>query len=185
MIEMKKSYSVNEFAQTHYQQSIEEVLKYYKAAFEARFNQTPDAWIELEVNFETSAEAIAFYQEIKTNRRYQSLYTVQTNPFQHNTLIVSGKETLFDYLGSKEPNLLTLSRVLGIDFSVRFKQKYSSTQFEGQIVNGELLSRQCLVEYNQVLPELSLGLLSQIGKTSEEFDLLLTRILPQKTEIIL
>ena len=58
-------------------------------------------------------------------------------------------------------------------------------EFTGKVVNGELLARQCLVEVNDVIPALTLGLLNQIGKTTEEFDLLLTRIIPFKSNTIL
>ena len=98
--------------------------------------------------------------------------------------MVSGQKTLFDYLGSREPNLLTLSRDLNIDFEVKFVQVYSGTAFNGNLVNGELLGRQCLVEVNELVPELSLGLLFQIGNDEQEFELLLTRIIPFQSVLI-
>lgn len=185
MIKMRKSYSIQEFVNKRYDGSVEEVLRQNQMLFEKRFNQNLSDTIELEVVFESSYEMTDFYQTLKTSRNYQSLYKVKAHPYQALTLLVSGKETLFDYLGSKEPNLLTLSRNLQIDFKVNYVQSYSGTVFKGSVVNGELLSRHCLVEVSQVLPELTLGLLSQIGKTAHELDLLLTRIIPTKSQIIL
>ncbi|HZJ87251.1 MAG TPA: hypothetical protein VFC75_03410 [Erysipelothrix sp.] len=182
---MRKSYSVKEFAQDNYKLSVGELLDVYEAKFSARFSNTMKTYIELEIKFENSYDETSFYQALSTDPMYTKLYTVKTHPIKNKTLIVSGKESLFDFLGSKEPNLLTLSRNLGIDFNVSFTQSYSSTSFTGSVINGELLSRQCIVEYNEVLPELSLGLLFQIGKTSEELDLLLTRIIPTQTEVLI
>lgn len=182
---MKKSYSVQEFVDKKYNASVKEVLKFNAHLFEERFNQKLGDEIELEVVFETSYDMTQFYQEIKTSRNYNTLFKVKTHLFKPLTLLVSGKETLFDYLGSVEPNLLTLSRNLNIDFEVEFVQSFSGTVFKGHVVNGELLSRQCLVEVSDVLPELSLGLLSQIGESAQELDLLLTRIIPAQTQVIL
>lgn len=182
---MRKSYSVKEFAKDKKDLSVQEMLNFYEQQFEKRFLMDVKKYIELEVSFESGLDETSFYQALKTDPIYQKLYTVKTHPLKSYTLIVSGRESLFDFLGSKEPNLLTLSRVLGIDFNVYFKQSFSSTQFKGSVIQGELLSRQCIVEVNQTLPELSLGLLSQIGQTSEELDLLLTRIIPTQTEILI
>lgn len=182
---MNRSYSVQEFIDKNYGASVKEVLHHQKTLFIEKFNQKPEKMIELEVIFESSYEMTEFYQEIKTSRNYNTLFKVKTHLFKPLTLLVSGKETLFDYLGSVEPNLLTLSRNLDIDFKVKFVQSYSGTVFKGSVVNGELLSRQCLVEVSDVLPELSLGLLSQIGTSAHELDLLLTRIIPSKAKVIL
>lgn len=175
---MKKSYSIQEFVEERFAKySVEKVLKAYKRQFERTFNQESGEFITLDITFSDSLDMTQFYQELKYNDIFNKLYSVRAHKTQDMTLQVTGKSTLFDYLGSKEPNLLTISRSLKIDFKVQFKQAYSGTDFFGHVVNGELLSRQCIVEVSDLLPELSLGLLSQIGETQNELDLLLTRII--------
>ncbi|NLW15937.1 MAG: hypothetical protein GX038_06755 [Erysipelothrix sp.] len=182
---MKKSYSVLEYVQAFSKGTVEGLLAYQQVKFEARFQTQASDNIEIEVYFDSSYEMTDFYNELKYIPAYRALYTVKHHMHKDLCLVVSGKETLFDYLGSREPNLLTVSRNLDIDFKIKFKQKYSGTSFKGSVVNGELLSRQCLVEVNNLLPELSLGMLNQIGKTGEELDLLLTRIITVPTITIL
>lgn len=182
---MMKSYSVVEYAQVTYNKDVDTVLNFYQRKFESKFNKDIKENITLDITFDNALDMTQFYQELKYHRAFIGLYTVTTHPTQDLTLLVSGKKTLFDYLGSKEPNLLTISRTLGIDFKVRFRQKYSGTDFKGHIIGGELLSRQCIVEVNNTLPELSLGLLKQIGESTKELDLLLTRIIPVPTINIL
>ncbi len=182
---MIKSYSVHEFAQKNKEGNVDALLKHYKEKFEKRFNTSVEKHITLNISFEDSLDMTQFYQELRYHRAFKELYTVKTHPSKSLTLLVSGKETLFDYLGSKEPNLLTISRMLGIDFKVSFKQAYSGTDFEGTVISGELLSRQCIVEVSPLLPELSLGLLNQIGQSAQELELLLTRIIPVEAVSIL
>ena len=174
---MKKSYSVKEYVAQEGHQSVERFIKKHSQIFEKRFSKQLNENIEIELRFSSSIEMMDFYNELKFNRVYSVLYTVREQSNKPLCLIVSGKKTLFEYLGSVEPNLLTIGRNLNIDFKVYFTQSYSGSSFKGSVVNGELLSRQCLVEVNQLLPELTLGLLSQIGKNAHEFDLLLTRII--------
>lgn len=185
VIIMMKSYSIDEFVQKKYKKDVSLVLDLFQKKFEKRFNTTVSADITLEVSFNDSLDMTQFYQELKYHRAFSGLYTVETHSHKELTLNVSGKKTLFDYLGSKEPNLLTISRTLNIDFKVRFRQAYSGTDFFGHIISGELLSRQCIVEVSPILPELSLGLLKQIGESAKELDLLLTRIIPVQTISIL
>lgn len=173
---MKKTYSILEFVNAYKLESVKEMLKTQKEKFVETFAQNPSSQIEIEICFEDNFEMNEFYNELKYNKRYSSLYTIRSHQYKNKCLVVSGKSSLFDYLGSNEPNLLTLSRNLDINFKVHYIQKYSSTEFKGEVICGELLSRHCLVEVSEVLPELSLGLLNQIGSNQEELDLLLTRI---------
>lgn len=182
---MKRSYSVEAYRTYHGYESIHPFLMEQRHKFERTFGILVSQSIEIELILHTNTEMIDVYQELRFNPRFSKLYTVKHHPSQNLTLLVSGQDTLFDYLGSKEPNLLTLSRMLGVDFKVVFVQSFSNTSFKGEVVQGELLGRQCLVAVNNMVPELSLGLLNQIGSDEVELELLLTRIIPFQTETIL
>lgn len=97
---------------------------------------------------------------------------------------MSGSETLFDYFGTREPNLLTVSRVLEIDFKIDYVQAMTSIVFTGEVVRGELLGRHCIIEFSDVLPELSLGGLRYIARDMDQFDALLTRVYCVEGEIL-
>lgn len=182
---MKNTYSVQELMESLNYSTLDELLKDQRRDFTKLFGFNPETPIELELKFQSMSEMIDAYNELKFTTKFNTLYKLHHHAYKDFTLVVSGQETLFDYLGSNEPNLLTLSRITGVDFDVYFEQSYTGTQFTGKVVNGELLARQCLVEVNDVIPALTLGLLNQIGKTTEEFDLLLTRIIPFKSNTIL
>lgn len=184
VINMKKSYSVKEFVSSYGSVGFDQFLKRQSDRFEQTFGKTISENIEIELIFLNNYEMTHAYQEFRFNRDFSKIYTVRYHQYKENTLVVSGQKTLFDYLGSREPNLLTLSRDLNIDFEVKFVQVYSGTAFNGNVVNGELLGRQCLVEVNELVPELSLGLLFQIGNDEQEFELLLTRIIPFQSVLI-
>lgn len=182
---MKHTYSIKDYMEVIGAHNFEQFIETQASLFKKRFNIDILGNITLELSFNNEIEMAEFYQEIKFNKTYRELYTVESHPYLPLHLNVSGKNNLFDYLGSHEPNLLTLSRDLGIQFKVLYDQNYSETIFEGDVVGGELLARQCVINVNEYLPELSLGLLQQIGNTIEEFDLLLTRIVEVPTQIIL
>ena len=179
---MKTTYSVLDYTKSLGISNVTQFLKEQESAFKKRFGNVQEG-IELELRFDSEAEAINAYQEIRFNRRYSNLYSVKSHAYDGKILLVSGKDSLFDYLGCDEPNLLTLSRSLNIDFKVLYRQPYSNTEFKGEVVSGELLARQCIVSVSDVLPELSLGQLSKVGRDETELDLLLTRIvkIPSKT----
>ncbi|CAM3671154.1 hypothetical protein ERUR111494_06265 [Erysipelothrix urinaevulpis] len=171
---IKKSYSIKEYINEYNYTNIEGLIKYNQNKFHERFGMEFQDDIDVELNFETFRDANDFYQELKYNSKYSDFSVFTTH--SPNKLIISGAKTLFDYFGTREPNLLTLSRDLGIRFEILFNQDYSGSIFTGSVVSGELLSRQLIIEVSEVLPELSLAGLGQIAKTLSEFDLLLTRI---------
>lgn len=180
---MMKNYSVVDYVNSVGGRDVESFMYNASKSFEKLFGSVTNN-IEIELVFECQRDAIDMYQEVKFNSRYRSLYTVRSSE-NGISLLVSGKDCLFDYIGSVEPNLLTLSRDLGISFKVNYRQEFSGTVFTGDVIGGELLSRQCIVSVSDVLPELSLGLLNKIGKDANELDLLLTRIIKVKAETIL
>lgn len=182
---MKRSVSIKEFIQEIGIEDVRPLMKNQSRKFEKTFGFKLRKEIEISLYFESNFDRIDVYQELKFNPDFRKLYTVKYDPHNEGVLCVSGQATLFDYLGSREPNLLTLSRLLNVDFKVSYVQPYSNTTFKGEVVNGELLGRQCIVQVNDVLPELSLGLLNQIGKDETELDLLLTRIIPFQSTVIL
>lgn len=182
---MKRSYSVQAYRTHHGYEAINPFLNEHRQKFERTFGVAVSASTEIELIVKNNEAMIDVYQELRFNPKFSKLYTVKHHPTQELTLLISGQKTLFDYLGSKEPNLLTLSRLLEIDFEVVYVQNYSNTSFKGEVVQGELLGRQCLVAVNNIVPELSLGLLNQIGSDEVELELLLTRIIPFQTETIL
>lgn len=156
--------------------TLNQMFETNKEKFKQRFGFEMANEVTIELTFESSFEATLFYQEIKQNPRYSQQYTVKTHPYHVSVLIVSGATTLFDYFGTVEPNLLTLSRQNQIDFKVDYVQPFSNIVFTGEIVQGELLGRHCIVQVSDVLPELSLAGLPLIGSNRAEFDALLTRI---------
>lgn len=143
--------------------------------FTERFGLNYDEPVMVTLKFESQQDAHDFYNEIRMNPTYAQEYTVTSHPFHELSLCVTGQATLYDYFGSREPNLLTISRDLDLRFEIEFVQSYSKTTFTGSVNHGELLSRQCLIEVSDVLPELTLGGLVQIGRSEREFEDLLTR----------
>lgn len=180
---MMRNYSVLDYVNSVGEKDVERFINKASKSFEKLFGKINNN-IEIEIVFENERDAIDMHQEIKFNPRYARLYTVKTGN-QRGTLLISGKERLFDYIGSIEPNLLTLSRDCGVNFKVNYRQEFSGTVFSGDVIGGELLSRQCIVSVSDVLPELSLGMLNKIGKDENELDLLLTRIIKVKAQTIL
>ncbi|AMC94271.1 hypothetical protein AOC36_09855 [Erysipelothrix larvae] len=181
----KSSYSIKEFTQEMQMDDIQELMRQSKLQFTKRFGLEFSKDISVTLVFETSYDANDFYNEIRFNKAYSMLYRVAFNTSKANSLIVSGQATLFDYFGTNEPNLLTASRDLGLQFTIDFVQDYTGSTFKGSVMNGELLARQCIVEVSSVLPELTLGGLCQIAGSFEEFDLLLTRIYTVRSEALL
>lgn len=172
---MNKTYSITEVLQLFGKENLNQLINDQKQQFKARFKLEASNTLEVEIAFLDTYDTNAFYQEIKFNPAYQALYAVRYHNFKPNTLIVSGGTTLFDYFGSREPNLLTLSRDLKVQLKIEYIQPYTGVQFFGEVIYGELLSRHCIVEVSALIPELGLGCLHQIGSSIEEFDLLLTR----------
>ena len=146
------------------------------AKFQDRFGFKMDGNVKVTLEFEDTYDAQTFYTEIKHNPKYAQQYKVETHPYDICKLMVSGASTLYDYFGTREPNLLTLSRQNHIDFKIDYVQDFSNIVFTGEVIQGELLGRHCLVQVSDVLPELSLAGLKYIGRTRAEFDALLTRI---------
>ena len=170
----QKAYSIKEYLENNNYTNIDDLLIRSNDDFKERFGMNFSEKISVELKFESFQDANEFYQELTYNTSYKE-YTVKTSN-QANVLTVYGAKTLFEYFGTKEPNLLTVSRDLNISFDIHFVQSYSGTVFTGSVVSGELLSRQCIIEVSDVLPELTLAGLSQIAKSIKEFDLLLTRL---------
>lgn len=152
--------------------------------FTERFGLNYDETVKVKLIFEKQADASDFYNELRFNSAYSKQYTVKTDALDAKVLYVEGAETLFDYFGTREPNLLTLSRSLDLAYKIEFLQQYSAIIFTGEVCYGELLGRHCLIEVSEMLPELSLGGLHQIARTSEEFELLLTRVYLIKEEML-
>lgn len=172
---MTRGYSTFELMNIMKGKDIHSFINNLNDKFTERFGLSFDETVSVELTFSSGSEAFDFYNELKFNKTYNLDYTVKTNPYDSRKLTVDGAETLFDYFGSREPNLLTLSRNLNIGFSIEFVQKFTGTTFSGNVQNGELLSRQCVIEVNNIIPEFTLGGLVQIGRTHDEFDDLLTR----------
>lgn len=174
----QKSYSIKEYLQEKEISNLTSFFKMHHQRFEERFGMAFDQDIQVRLEFANFMDASDFYQELRYNMAYHEFKVTTTeNP---NALLVSGAQTLFDYFGTVEPNLLTVSRDLGIRFEIFYQQSYSAITFTGTVIAGELLSRQCIVEVSNVLPELSLAGLGQIARSEKDFDLLLTRIYPIK-----
>ena len=174
----QKSYSIKEYLQEKEVTDLSSFFKMYNKRFEERFGMPFDQDIEVRLEFANFMDASDFYQELRYNRAYREFKVTTTK--DPKALLVSGAKTLFDYFGTVEPNLLTVSRDLGIRFEIFYQQTYSAITFTGTVISGELLSRQCIVEVSTVLPELSLAGLGQIARSEKDFDLLLTRIYPIK-----
>ena len=165
------TYSMTDFLKG---QPLVPTLQKHKAQFEKRFGLVVDSEIEVELTFDSYRDATDFYQEVKYNPTY-AMYAVSTTDHV-SKLRLRGNGTLFDLFGSREPNILTISRNLEITLHVSYTQPYSGHVFTGDVVNGELLSRHLLIEVNAVVPELALGSLGQFASTEQEFETLLTRI---------
>lgn len=172
---MTKGYSIYELMLKMKGNDITTFIKDQNTQFLERFGCAFDETVAVTLEFATAHDAYAFYNELKFNRDYNQEYTVRTNAHDARKLVVDGAQALFDYFGSREPNLLTLSRNLKVDFTIEFVQKYTATTFTGSVRSGELLSRQCIIEVSALLPELTLGGIHQIGRNQDEFDDLLTR----------
>ena len=181
---MTKGYSIKELMQAYDVKDLDELMNRFSFKFKERFGLEYYEEIEVKLIFKNQDDLNDFYNEIRFNRKYDD-YTVKTSPNNHRELFVSGEKTLFDYFGTYEPNLLTASRELQINFDIEFIQRYSGSIFTGSVMQGELLSRQCIIEMSEVLPELSLAGLYQFASKEEEFDLLLTRVFQVKGEVIL
>lgn len=161
------------------------MVKKNQVKFESRFGFSMDLDVKVTLNFDHSRDAQTFYSEVKYNQKYADQYNVTTHPYDSSKVIVSGAETLFDYFGTREPNLLTLSREQGIDFKIDYLQEYSGIVFKGEVIQGELLGRHCLVEVSDILPEIAIAGLHYIARTHGEFDALLTRIFKVESVVIL
>lgn len=180
----KKSYSMKEWIMSHEIEKFDQYLMTLRKRFEYKFDVEFAEEIEVKLIFEDEYSTQLFYNELRLNKLSYGHYQVRSTE-DVNSLYVSGARTLFDFFGHKEPNLLTASRDLGVSFDILYRQKYTGIEFTGTVIAGELLSRHCVVEYSDVLPELSLGGLHQIGGSPKEFELLLTRIYPVQERIIL
>lgn len=164
--------------------SFQEFISHQGKRFDSRFGNIMSDEVEITLMFDTSSDAFEFYNEIRFTPKYQALYTIKTVSDNPCHLIVSGSETLFDYFGTREPNLLTASRVLEIDFKIDYVQAMTSIVFTGEVVRGELLGRHCIIEFSDVLPELSLGGLRYIARDMDQFDALLTRVYCVEGEVL-
>lgn len=180
----KRGYSIEEFVKVLDYKNLDALIHAQSEQFMRRFGTKFGTMTTVSLVFQSSYDATEFYQEVKFSPDYKAMYDVTLHPYKKHCVVVTGQATLFDYFGSNEPNLLTVSRDLKIRFTIDFVQDYTGTAFKGEVVNGELLARQCIVEVSSILPELTLGGLGQIANTLEEFDLLLTRFYPVKAEVI-
>lgn len=156
--------------------SLQEFIARQARNFDNRFGAIMPKEVEIELEFECQDDAHEFYNEVRYNAKYAQMYTLKTNRHNPLKLWVSGSTTLFDYFGTREPNLLTVSRVLDIGFKIDYIQAMSGIVFTGEVVRGELLGRHCIIEVSDILPELALGGLRYIAKNMDEFDALLTRV---------
>lgn len=144
--------------------------------FKERFGFDLDLDVKVTLEFDSYEDARIFYSEVKYSQKYYEQYNVQTHPYDTTKVIISGAETLFDYFGTREPNLLTLSREQGINFKIDYLQEFSNIIFTGEVIQGELLGRHCLVEVSDLLPEIAIAGMHYIARTHSEFEALLTRI---------
>ncbi|MEG0328220.1 MAG: hypothetical protein RR565_09480 [Erysipelothrix sp.] len=172
---MNKGYSVKDFAMNLKGNDVTSFINNQSHRFTERFGLSFSDTVQVTLRFEDAHDAQEFYNELRYNQTYSLDYTVTTSRFNACELIVDGAETLYDYFGSREPNLLTVSRDLKLNFEIIYNQEYTGIEFTGMVHRGELLSRQCVVEVASVIPELSLGGLSKIAREASEFDDLLTR----------
>lgn len=181
---MTKGYSIKELMQAYDVSDLDAFMDRFSFKFKERFGLEYYEEIEVKLIFKDSNDLNDFYNEIRFNRKYSD-YKVRTSTSQQSALYVRGEKTLFDYFGTYEPNLLTASRELKINFDIEFVQRYSGSIFTGSVMQGELLSRQCIIEMSELVPELSLAGLNQFASKEEEFELLLTRVFEVKGEVIL
>lgn len=175
VIIMTQGYTLQELMQEMKGNTITQFISDQHGRFQERFGMNYDETVSVTLKFQNEKDSIDFYNEIKYNTHYNKDYTVSTVISDPRQLVVMGAETLYDYFGSREPNLLTISRDYGIAFDIEFIQQFSGTVFTGSVNRGELLSRQCIIEVSNVLPELALGGLVQIGRNDRDFNDLLTR----------
>ncbi len=172
----KRMMSLDGFVDAVGSHSLVHLMSDYGLRFEKRFGFEMHDQVEVELLFENVYDAQDFYLEVKHNKDYASQYKVRTCMKDSKVIFVSGAKTLFDYFGTKEPNLLTISRNHECNFKINYVQQYSGTLFTGEVIQGELLGRHCLVEVSTLIPELSLAGLKFIASTRKEFESLLTRV---------
>lgn len=172
---MKKGYNLKDLMISMKGNNVSSFINDQALRFTERFGLAFEECVSVTLKFESSQDANDFYNELKFNSHYAKDYTVTTSNRGSYYLTVTGAETLYDYFGSTEPNLLTVSRDLGLNFEIYFTQTYTGTEFTGAVHRGELLSRQCIVEVSNIIPELTLGGLHQIARDEAEFNDLLTR----------
>lgn len=156
--------------------SIHEFITSQGKLFDQRFGSIMPEVVAITLIFDSLQDAHEFYNEVRYSSKYQTLYTIKTDRYNPLQLHVSGSETLYDYFGTREPNLLTVSRVLGLSYKVEYVQPMSGIVFNGEVVQGELLGRQCIIEVSNIIPELALGGLRYIARDLDQFDALLTRL---------
>lgn len=181
---IKNNYSIVELMKEMKVIHLEELLSRNELGFINKFGMVHTDKIEVRLIMESENKAHQVYNEVKYNPKYSSKYSVRTDSASTQSLYVSGSSTLFDYFGTKEPNILTLSRELGMIFKIEYQQEYSGIIFNGEVMYGELLARNTHIEVNMDLPELTLGGLRKIAHKIEEFDILLTRFYNYQTQVI-
>ena len=172
----KQTKTLENIIQDHKAVTLRNLISVQDKNFESRFGFKLSDEVKVNLIFNSRYDAEDFYNELRFNEKYARQYKVMTNLNDSQQLIVSGSRTLFDYFGTKEPNLLTASRDLNIQFKVEYQEAFTQIIFTGEVIAGELLGRQCIVEYNELIPELTLSGLKNIASNQKEFDALLTRV---------
>lgn len=172
---MKKGFNLKDLMIAMKGNDVSSFINDQALRFTERFGLSFEDCVSVTLKFDSHEDAQDFYNELKFNAFYSNDYSVASSDCGAHYLTVSGAETLYDYFGSNEPNLLTVSRDLDLNFEISFIQTYTGTEFTGAVHRGELLSRQCIVEVSDMLPEFTLGGLCQIARSESEFNDLLTR----------
>lgn len=178
-----KILSINDLLDTLNIKDLQELSQIAKRRFQKRFENRLEEEVKVELIFTDYEAMFIAYNELRYNPDYNRQYKVSTDPHA-SRLYVYGAKTLFDYFGTREPNLLTLSRNNKLKFKVEYLQEYSGIIFNGEVHYGELLGRNCLIELSFALPELALAGIAKIGHNSDELNTLLTRIYLCESEVI-
>lgn len=149
-------------------QSLPELLNVQKETF-SQFENNTTLHNRLMITAPAQDVADDLYFELKYNPAYSAVIKVSYDKHDSSILWIDTVMTLVDLLDSPS-GLIQLSKLQQIRFTLTVQQAYSNTSFEGHICNGKLLNHQLWVEFNDVLPSLSLGQLSALIHDENDFN---------------
>lgn len=165
-------------------QNLNELIEIQQELYSEIFQQMSTSKDEVILSFQSANDAQAFYLDCHYGYRYLKTTGIYYHLSDPTKLVLKPVSNVASLINSKQPGLLEISKLLGINFGLKYIQNYTNNTIKLYCVDGQIFDIQCDIHIFTTLPWLSCGKLYQLFSNQHDFEKLNPTIHYVKGEMI-